>query len=221
MMKNLSPDRITELSELITSGVSTPDLVYKRFLRNVPYNMNGVRGNLLYPDYVLMAQGPLQFDRMDESKILAGTVRLKNGILKVGTGERFVFLQCVSRVEEIGSGVTDIGVLMFSDVSELSLFLRNIGGLVCYGVISNPVVYEGEQNHVLMVDECGECCTLEPLAATDFDYVQDSADLSRSFARKGDFLVLGTPGVVAFLRLENWERQKAAVLEFSILRKAG
>ncbi len=219
-MKNLNSDRIAELSELIASGVSTPDLVYKRFLRNVPYNMNGVRGSLLAADYALMPQGQLPFDRMDESKMLSGTVKVKNGVLKVGTGEKFVFLQSVSRVEEIGGGVTEIGILMFSDASELSLFLRNIGGLVCYGVISDPVIYDADQNHILMVDESGECCTLEALAATDFDYVQDSCDLSRSFARKGDFLVLGTPGVISFLRLENWERRKAEVLEFSILRKA-
>ncbi len=220
-MKNLNSDRISELTELVEQRSATPNLVYRKFLRNIPYNMCGVRGRLLSPDYAVSAALPIPFEKMDGSKILEGSVKVKNAILKVGSGDKVIFLQGISRVQEIGNEAAELGIAMFSDDAELPYFLKNIAAVVCYGVITDPVIYDSDLEHVLMVDEIGECCQLEALAATDFDYVQDTSDLSRSFARKGDYMVLGTPGVISFLKLDGWEQQKAEVLEFSILRKAG
>ena len=220
-MKNLNSDRISELSELVGQRSATPDLVYRKFIRNIPYNMNGVRGSLLSPDYVVSAALPIPFEKMDGSRMLEGSVKVKHGLLKVGTGSKVLYLQGISRVQEIRKDEVGLGIAMFSDDSELPHFLKNIASVVCYGVITDPVIYDSDMEHVLMVEEAGECCQLEAMAATDFDYVQDTSDLSRSYARKGDYLVLGTPGVISFLKLDGWEQQKAEVLEFSILRKAG
>ena len=92
-MKNLNSDRISELSELVGQRSATPDLVYRKFIRNIPYNMNGVRGSLLSPDYVVSAALPIPFEKMDGSRMLEGSVKVKHGMLKVGTGSKVLYLQ--------------------------------------------------------------------------------------------------------------------------------